>query len=578
VSPTRPTVLAERRATVLSQLVLLFAQGKDPVELADEAVRLVARATDTAAVFVYLWDDEEERLVLRVAGEVPQQSGVGEIRLRLGEGIAGWSALRQKSVIIDRRPADDPRFVGVDAIEESEYNSMLAVPIADEQGQLRGVFALYSRKESAFGDDELAIAMEVGRLLASGLVRAETVEDLNRQSANAHFLLDFPTSSRTSVVPALQFAAKRLLDLLDTDVCVLEYISRRESGAAPIVFAFRSPLGEHRIWSTHSRASAQATLHQQSAGLEHASVSLGVGASRGILSCYRASRFRSHDFERLSALAMQLSVLLEAVDLNSVGSSLATQLRFTQDDAEAARILGELGFDGPVCPVLVLVHSVRGDWEASSRILKDALSSAAGPRGVVLLQSTWCIVLAEATSEMASHELGDRVLQATSKVAEDVGLEASIGVGSVAASAALTRQAITHARQALRWTETYGRGGQVTLASYDEVRDLLPLTDVVGSMLPAVIAQLRVLEPLMKYDAAQGSELVKTLSVLSNCGGSVNEAAKELVIHRNTLRQRLQRIEHVLGTSLEATMDWVVLTLATRVTLARMVDRRVARR
>lgn len=578
MSLTEHGLLAERRAAVLSQLVLLFAEGQDPAQLAADAVRLVAEATDTAAVFVYFWDEEQERLVLKVAGDVPQQAGVDEIRLRLGEGIAGWAALRQKSVVLGRRPQDDPRYFEVDSIEEDEFNSMLAVPIADETNQLYGVFALYSKEEDAFSDDELAIAVEVGRLLASGLVRAETVANLDRQSASSHFLLDFPTASRTSLIPALQFAARRLLDLLDADVCVLEYMSRRESGAAPIMFAFRSEQGDHRSWSTHARAAAQASIDQHCAGMQHASVSLGMGSSRGILSVYRRTRFRPADFDRLSALAMQLGVLLEAVDLNSVGSSLATRLRFTQDDAEAARILDELGLDGPVCPILIRVHSVRGDWEAAGRSLKESLADAAGSRSVVLLDSTWGMVLADAPGGRLPGDLPQRILQATRRVSDDFGMEASIGVGSIVQPPLSVRQSLAHAHHALRWTESYDNYQPVTMAAYGEVREALPLTDIVSTLSPRILTQLRELEPLTRYDIEQGSQLVRTLSVLAGCGGSVNETATRLVIHRNTLRQRLQRIEQVLGSTVDPATDWTVLSLASRVAETRIHQARAQRR
>ncbi|MDN4596698.1 helix-turn-helix domain-containing protein [Leifsonia virtsii] len=557
---------------MLSQLVVLFAEGSDPVALAKDAVELVGRATDTAAVFVYLWDSEEERLVLRVATAVPQRAGINEIKLRLGEGIAGWAALRERSVIIERDLQDDPRFMGFDAIDENEFQSVLAVPIADEQNQLRGVFALYSMDEAAFGEDELAIAVEVGRLLASGLVRAETVDNLARQSASAHFLLDFPTATRTALVPCLQFAARRLVDLLDAEVCVLEYMSQRESGAAPIMFAFRGDNDEHRVWSTHSRAAAQASIDQHCVGMEHTSVSLGMGASRGILSCYRTARFRAQDFERISALAMQLGVLLEAVDLNSVGSSLATRLRFTHDDAEAGRVLRELGMEGPVCPVLIRVHGVRSDWETTSRSLKEALTAAAGARAVVLLHSTWGMILADAPGGRVSAELSSHLLAAVQRLSEDVGLQAAIGVGNVAATPAQMRQAMANAQKALEWAESYDREQPVTIASYSDIRNVLPLSDVVRGMVPDVVRLVEVLEPLVRYDVEQGAQLVRTLSVLASCGGSVNETTVRLVIHRNTLRQRMQRIEQVLGISLDAASDWPALTMATRVAADR-VDR-----
>jgi len=566
--------LDKRRAEVLSQLVLLFTQGRGPVELADEAVRLVAEATDAAAAFVYLWDAEEERLVLRVASSLPQQFGVNEIKLRLGEGIAGWAALRQQCVIINSRLQDDPRFLGFPTIDENEFNSMLAVPIADEDSELRGVFALYSEGQGVFGNDELAIAVEVGRLLAAGLLRAETVENLSRQSASSRFLLDFSAASRTSMQSALEVAARRLLDLLQADACVIEYMSRRDSGGTPIMIASRSGDDEadHRTWSTYSRSAAQTRIDQQCTGLEHASVALGMGSSRGILSCYRRPLFRASDFDRLNSLAMQLSVLLEAIDLNSVGSSLATALRFTEDDIEAGRILGDLDLDGPVCPVLVRVRSVRGDWEAASRHLKESLTAALGSRSVVLLDSTWGLVLVDAPGGRIPVDLSSRILHAVANAAPSAGLVASIGIGSVASEPSLIRQAIADARQALEWTETYDRGVSVTLAAYGDIREAWPLTDVVAALKPQLLEHLKELELLARYDVELGSHLVRTLSVLAGCGGSVNETAHRLLIHRNTLRQRLHRIERVLGRPIQPTSDWTVLSLATRVIGVR-VDR-----
>lgn len=569
-----PGVLAERRADILSQLVVLFAQGRDPLELAEDAVQIVARATQTAAVFVYLWSDEEERLVLRVATPGPQMSGVGEIRLRLGEGFAGWVAMRQQSVIVERAPQADPRFVGFDEIDEDEFNSMLAAPIADEQNTLRGVFALYSKEEAAFGEDELAIAVEVGRLLASGMVRAETIEDLNRQSASARFLVDFPTGSTTSLVLALQYAARRILALVDSEVLMLEYISRREAGAAPITFAFRAASGEHQTWATRSRLAAQARADQQTAGMESISVVLGMGASRGVLTCYRAQRFRSRDLDRLSTLASQLGVLLEAVDLNSVGSSLAARLLYAYDDSAVARTLDELGVEGAICPVAIRVRGTQADWDSTSRSLKDALASAGGGRAVVLLDSTWALMLAEAPGGRAPADLSHNIRLAMERLALEIGLRASVGIGSATADLTTARASIGHARAALEWAEFIERSEPVSIVSYAEMRDVAGLPSVIGELSADVVARARALDPLVRYDLKQGSELVRTLSVLATCGGSVQETAVQLMIHRNTLRQRMQRIEQVLGEHLSSSDDWLTWALAARVADSRIAQNR----
>jgi sugar diacid utilization regulator len=55
---------------------------------------------------------------------------------------------------------------------------------------------------------------------------------------------------------------------------------------------------------------------------------------------------------------------------------------------------------------------------------------------------------------------------------------------------------------------------------------------------------------LLDYDAAHRAELVKTLSCYLECGGSYDETADALAIHRSTLRYRLQRIREVSGLEL----------------------------
>ena len=62
-------MLPQKRADVLSELVRLFASGKDPINLAQSAVEVVARVTGARGVFVYLWDDRIDRLVLRAVSD-----------------------------------------------------------------------------------------------------------------------------------------------------------------------------------------------------------------------------------------------------------------------------------------------------------------------------------------------------------------------------------------------------------------------------------------------------------------------------------------------------------------------------
>ena len=53
--------------------------------------------------------------------------------------------------------------------------------------------------------------------------------------------------------------------------------------------------------------------------------------------------------------------------------------------------------------------------------------------------------------------------------------------------------------------------------------------------------------PVRAYDAERGTELLATLRAFVRHGGSPTRAARALVFHPNTILQRLERLDRVLG-------------------------------
>jgi sugar diacid utilization regulator len=74
----------------------------------------------------------------------------------------------------------------------------------------------------------------------------------------------------------------------------------------------------------------------------------------------------------------------------------------------------------------------------------------------------------------------------------------------------------------------------------------------------------RWLGPLLEYDARRGSELVRTLAHHLERGGNYELTAKSLIVHRNTLKYRLQRIRQIADVDLADPETWFNLHLATR--------------
>jgi PucR family transcriptional regulator, purine catabolism regulatory protein len=75
----------------------------------------------------------------------------------------------------------------------------------------------------------------------------------------------------------------------------------------------------------------------------------------------------------------------------------------------------------------------------------------------------------------------------------------------------------------------------------------------------------KMLKPLQVYDVEHDAELAKTLDVYLANQGHIRKTAERLYIHVNTLRQRLDRIEGVLGVQLDDAWVRLNLQLALRV-------------
>ncbi|MGE5485650.1 MAG: PucR family transcriptional regulator [Ignavibacteriales bacterium] len=57
----------------------------------------------------------------------------------------------------------------------------------------------------------------------------------------------------------------------------------------------------------------------------------------------------------------------------------------------------------------------------------------------------------------------------------------------------------------------------------------------------------RVLRKVQDSDAREGSDLIRTLEAVFECGGNTKEAATSLSIHENTVRYRLKKVAAILG-------------------------------
>ncbi len=166
-----------------------------------------------------------------------------EIRLRFGQGVAGWVAQTGKSINI-RDAYDDPRFnPAVDAKTGFQTRSILCQPIRNQDGKILGVLQVLNRRRGPFTPDDenllsalsvqIAIAIENSGhhldILEKNLELTELTEALERRVAELDLLaqidhelahtmdLESFIESSTQKMAEVFKARAAVLTLLETD-------------------------------------------------------------------------------------------------------------------------------------------------------------------------------------------------------------------------------------------------------------------------------------------------------------------------------------------------------------------------
>jgi Nif-specific regulatory protein len=152
---------------------LVVDRQVDLDELLQLVVDEVTRRLGADRGTLYLVDHARGELVSRVA-HLPE---IAEIRLRLGEGVAGWVA-RSGRVLNMRRGAQEPRFTRrIDELTGYQTESLLAVPVAGRSGAVIAVLQLLNKRGKDFEsqDERLltTLAAQVAGLLESTSLRSQ---------------------------------------------------------------------------------------------------------------------------------------------------------------------------------------------------------------------------------------------------------------------------------------------------------------------------------------------------------------------------------------------------------------------
>ena len=276
-------------------------------------------------------------------------------------------------------------------------------------------------------------------------------------------------------------------------------------------------------------------------------------------------------------VALEHACTVLALDLIRQRSVAETELRLHRDlaedllsgtDLDSVRVRAwALGYDLTQPHRVIIVRgssSRRADHGALFRAVQQA--ARAGRLGsLVIARSGGLVLLARADSDLQ---------QFWRAIMADLGAGGSCRIGAGGASTEPSSFANSHreAQFALQLQAATHSPSQVTVFDELGIYRLLAGSADTGSVDRFIRDWLG---PLLDYDKAKGSELVRTLSAYLECGGNYDATARRMSLHRSTLRYRLKRIRTVSGHELSDPDIRFNLQLATRAwaTVAAMSQR-----
>jgi PAS domain S-box-containing protein len=184
---------------LLLQANRILSSKLDVKDVLQAVMELATKVVKAEASSLLLLDERTNELYFDVALGSAKDS-VKQIRLKVGEGLAGWVA-KQKQPIIVNDVSKDPRFTGkVDKASNFKTKSLLVVPLL-AKGKLIGVVeAINKEMNQGFSESDKeafeifasqsAIAIENARLFSAITMEKEKLNTVFAEMSDGVMLLD----------------------------------------------------------------------------------------------------------------------------------------------------------------------------------------------------------------------------------------------------------------------------------------------------------------------------------------------------------------------------------------------------
>lgn len=548
----RVRALLEQRRHRERELHALADTARDLTSLrgTDDVLRAIVdrvrRLLGCDSTYIALVDPDTGEAYMRITTGTRTRA-IETLRQPPGSGVGGWIVQTGEPMAVsDYRT--DPRLRRTEtvasAVVDEGFVSMLGVPIKLGSAVLGALFAA-NRYRRTFEQAEVALLSSLAGHAAVVLENARLYEQVQQTSAELRAAntrlraqgqaLERAAQAHEQLMPM----ALRRLDLPEFAATLAGILG----GTVAVVSSGGAVLGQATV---PGAPPVESVLTDPDTVLR--SVPVRAGRERfGRLLFARREPITAPDDRTLERAAQTAALLLvmqrqTAIVERELRAELVEDLVADQPPSwpafhrRAAR-LGAVDFDRP------LVVAVASATEVSRRRLVAAAAEFATRYGGVVGEHAGQVVALLPVATTATPA-GDLARVATAELSAATGGRVTVGAAGPARTAEVARTLHRAAARCHRLLLALGRAGEGAGVGELGVLGTL-LEDTTADRVARQIE--RTLGPLLRYDRDHRAHLVQTLDRYVATGHSPPAAARELGVHVNTVHQRLDRIDQVLG-------------------------------
>ena len=216
------------QVALLHRISNIVSSGLDLEKILRELVDMIMTASDADACLVYLVEPATEEVVLR-ASHLPHTAEIGNLRLKIGEGITGWVAKNQSVVALGNHARSDARFKSFADLQEDTYEAFLSVPLIAD-GELTGVINVHHRSAHPHTPEEVALITFIGEQLGGALAKARLTEQSQSNVKRMETLAAVARaiSAESYLDRILQAISEMVAETLDSPVCSIMLVNEEK--------------------------------------------------------------------------------------------------------------------------------------------------------------------------------------------------------------------------------------------------------------------------------------------------------------------------------------------------------------